>query len=151
MNIRKKGANAELELAKLIQDGLLEHHGIEVDMTRNLEQVRSGGHDLNGLPHFSIEVKRQENLSINTWWKQACDQAEGINRIPVLAYRQSRKEWLFVMPLISINSMFFSQKQKYDGGHTMTVKMDSFLLMAAINTQSLINEVQQQQRMETQH
>ena len=151
MNIRKKGANAELELAKVIMTGLRDHHGIEVDMTRNLEQVRSGGHDLNGLPHFSIEVKRQEKLSINTWWAQACTQAEELGRVPVLAYRQNFKDWNFVLPLASINSMFNDEAEKYSGNHRMTIDLDSFLLMAALNTQSLINEVQQQQRMETAH
>lgn len=151
MNIRQKGADAERELAKVIMEGLKDQHNIEIVLERNLEQVRSGGHDLNGLPHFSIEVKRQEALSINTWWKQTCSQAEDLKRVPVLAYRQNRKQWNFVLPLTAINNMFYVAGEKYDGSHTMTISLDSFLVIAATTTRDLIRQVEDEQRMEIQH
>jgi hypothetical protein len=42
---------------------------------------------------MSIEVKRQEQLSVNTWWQQCTAAAERNNEHPVLLYRQNRKKW----------------------------------------------------------
>lgn len=66
-------------------------------VTRNLDQTRNGGHDLDGVPGLSIEVKRQERLNINTWWKQTTRQANQVEGIPVLAYRQNYKPWKFIV------------------------------------------------------
>jgi len=93
---RSKGAAAERELSKL----LAEHLGTEI--SRNLEQTRSGGHDLIGIPGWALEIKRQEKLSINAWWQQALEQSERSGLKPALAYRQSRKPWCFVVRLADI-------------------------------------------------
>lgn len=90
---RNKGANGERELAKLLYDRL------GVELHRNLDQSRSGGYDIEGLPDFAIEVKRQEKLEVGKWWNQTCEQAEKVNRIPVLAYRQNRRPWVFATTL----------------------------------------------------
>lgn len=61
INSRAKGASAEREFAQLI------HQHLGVDLRRNLEQSRSGGHDLVAvgtdsvslaLDAFAIEIKR---------------------------------------------------------------------------------------------
>jgi hypothetical protein len=85
VNIRVKGQNGEREIAALL------------DSVRNLDQTRDGGGDVasHGL---LVEVKRHETLSVNTWWKQACLSADKANMIPVLAYRQNRKPWVFCIP-----------------------------------------------------
>jgi hypothetical protein len=104
INVRQKGANAERELAGIMMAWASEI-GITLDLIRNLEQVRSGGHDLLGIPGIATEVKRVEVLAINTWWGQCVTQAtvEGLRLgvgehgiIPLLAYRQSRKPWIFM-------------------------------------------------------
>lgn len=89
---RNKGSRAEREVATLINQYL------GVDVTRNLEQTRSGGHDLVGFDPFALEIKRCERITIPAWWRQACEQI-GPDQVPVLAYRQSRKPWAFVLPL----------------------------------------------------
>jgi hypothetical protein len=44
-----------------------------------------------------IEVKRQEALSVNTWWKQCTDAAKQNGETPVLLYRQNGKKWRCVV------------------------------------------------------
>lgn len=91
---RDKGGRGERELAKLLAERL----GVKV--TRNLLQTREGGYDLDGIDGWALEVKRQENLAINSWWKQTLEQAKGSK--PVLAYRQSRKPWRFIVRLCDV-------------------------------------------------
>lgn len=86
-----KGKAGEREVADLI------FYATGKMVTRNLDQTRDGGHDLNGIPGLSIEVKRQEKLQINTWWKQTIRQADKVVGTPVLAYRQNRKPWRFIV------------------------------------------------------
>jgi hypothetical protein len=116
---RNKGASGEREVLALLSERL----GIKLE--RNLSQTRSGGADCIQLGRIRLEVKRQEQLNISNWWKQAQEQAgyvyipsgiytymgehlndkdspgsspgEPARLIPVLAYRQSRKPWTFVL------------------------------------------------------
>lgn len=92
---RNKGHSGERELAKLLGGKL------GMDIARNLEQPRSGGADLFGLPGISVEVKRQEKMNINAWWQQACDQVCS-GRVPVLAYRRNHQPWRFVVALCDL-------------------------------------------------
>jgi hypothetical protein len=66
------------------------------DVKRNTLQSDRGGCDIVGIPLLAIEVKRQEILSINTWFKQAKDQAAKLNLMPVLMFKQNRKQWRVV-------------------------------------------------------
>lgn len=130
---RRKGADGERELANLLYDRL----GIE--LKRNLEQSRNGGYDLIGLP-FAIEVKRHEELRTKEWWTQACHQAidacraTGDDLTPVLAWRQSRKPWTFMVPVF----FFCPRAERAELGcdsnlikwcHTATVDVDTFCLV----------------------
>jgi Holliday junction resolvase len=90
---RNKGSRGERELLALLSDEL----GIVI--TRNLQQTRSGGADALDVPGWAIEVKRQETLSIASWWAQAARQANDLQRRPVLFYRQSRRPWKAVVDL----------------------------------------------------
>lgn len=92
INSRTKGKTAERELANLLG------HRLGLSLERNLDQWRSGGFDLLGLPGVALEVKRCETVALKQWWNQTLSQA-GRDLIPVLAYRQSRKPWAFVVPL----------------------------------------------------
>lgn len=94
---KAKGASGERELAALLTAWAAEI-GMEVQLKRNLEQVRGGGHDLVGLEAYGLatEVKRVEAKAINTWWAQAVRQAEQAGDIrPLLAWRQNRQPWRF--------------------------------------------------------
>lgn len=94
MTSRSKGASGERELSVVIHQELQDL----IDRPeRNLNQTRDGGHDLTGLPGVAVECKRVENLQVDKWWEQACRQAATVSAEPVLAYRQSRKQWTFVM------------------------------------------------------
>lgn len=91
---KAKGAQGELEAARLLvqwSQGVMPG----VQFTRNLEQVRGGGHDLVGLDWLAVEVKRQENLNVSGWWAQTLRQADTVGGVPFLMWRQNRKKWHF--------------------------------------------------------
>lgn len=90
---RSKGANGERELFRLLSD----HLGTIIK--RNLSQTRNGGADSLDLPGYAIEVKRQEAIRLDAWWQQCVEQAIAQERVPMLAYRQSRKPWRIILPL----------------------------------------------------
>ena len=64
---------------------------------RNQNQSSVGGSDLANVFGLAIEVKRQESISLNAWWKQCTAAATRNNELPVLIYRQNHKEWRVVM------------------------------------------------------
>lgn len=104
INIRDKGANGERELATIL-NGIITDALTAAGMPlpskpivqRNQNQTAVGGKDLVGTYDIAIEVKRQEQLSINTWWKQCVASAETRGERPVLIYRQNRMKWSVVM------------------------------------------------------
>ena len=94
---RNKGHDGEREVIKILAPLVTEVMG-ESSLRRNLNQTRQGGHDICGLEHLAIEVKRCETLEVEKWWKQTLRQAEEAGgAIPVLMYRQNRKAWNVVM------------------------------------------------------
>lgn len=60
---------------------------------RNQIQTAIGGSDLTGCFGLSIEIKRQEDLNLNTWWKQCEASAKRDGEVPVLIYRQNKTKW----------------------------------------------------------
>lgn len=90
INSRTKGASAEREVFKIISECL----GIKVE--RNLVQTREGGSDTT-VGDWAIEVKRQEVLNIQSWWRQAVEQAMRVNKNPMLIYRKSRMPWKVIV------------------------------------------------------
>lgn len=104
INIRAKGQNGEREVADMLNFiiysvmkdlGYSEAECLEGMGTvqRNQNQSAVGGNDLTDTFGMSIEVKRQEQLSVGTWWQQCLDAAKPKNLCPVLMYRQNRKPW----------------------------------------------------------
>ena len=89
---RDKGQRGEREVCKILGDAL----GISLD--RNLEQTRDGGCDITVHGMWHIEVKFQEKYQVDRWWEQACEQAKGVGKHPVLFFRKSREEWRVIMP-----------------------------------------------------
>ena len=97
INGANKGKVGERELAALLIEWA-GAQGMALEVKRNLEQVRAGGHDLVGLECYgmAVEVKRVEVLALANWWNQAVRQAKQAGGlIPVLAWRQNRKPWRF--------------------------------------------------------
>lgn len=84
---RRKGAEAERQLAKLLADEL----GVEVVRNTDPRHVSKG--DILAVPGYSIECKRCETLRRNAWWQQAVKQAAIHRAEPIVFYRQSRKPW----------------------------------------------------------
>lgn len=72
---------------------VLTKHGIKIPdkpiFQRNQNQSAVGGSDLTNPFHLAIEIKRQEAISINTWWKQCCTAAIADGAVPVLIFRQN--------------------------------------------------------------
>lgn len=104
INIRQKGASAERDLAidlNVIVNKVLSANGYPMPakpiVQRNQNQSAVGGSDLTFPVPIALEVKRQEALSINTWWRQTEVAAKEFGGTPILIYRQSRKPWTVVM------------------------------------------------------
>lgn len=102
INVRTKGQEGEREIAKLlngivrevrIRKGLTLYNTNDELFQRNQNQSAVGGADLSNPMDLEIEIKRQEQLSINTWWKQCVASAERTGGIPILIFRQNRKPW----------------------------------------------------------
>lgn len=104
INIRAKGQTGEREVADMLNGIIyttmkaLEFPDAEclkglATVQRNQNQSAVGGNDLTNCMGLSIEVKRQESLSVGTWWRQCVAAAERNAEMPVLMYRQNRKAW----------------------------------------------------------
>lgn len=101
INSREKGAAAEREFAQLVRDltGWV--------LLRNLDQSRSGGHDLMAaedcpLNRFAIEIKRHAVVrphQVSEWWEQATQQAIKAGKTPLLACRADRGKWRVIVPV----------------------------------------------------
>lgn len=104
INVRQKGASGERQLATQLNDivnALLLKHGIPVPdkpiIQRNQNQTAVGGNDLSNAFGLGIEVKRQENLNVEKWWRQCVDSSARNHGFPVLVYRQNNSAWRVVM------------------------------------------------------
>lgn len=106
INIRQKGANGEREIVDDLNTIIYmvrQSMGLPIllvpQVQRNQNQSAVGGKDLVGTYGLAIEVKRQETLSINTWWAQCVASAATLKETPVLIYRQNRGKWKVIMPV----------------------------------------------------
>lgn len=135
---RNKGAAGEREVLAMLGERL------GVTLQRNLSQTRNGGADCVELGRIRLEVKRQESLNLNQWWIQAGRQAgyvyipsgmytykvdalnEGQPLVPVLAYRQSRKPWVFVLDC-------FDLKLLPCRGHLLSTNLETFCELVTVH------------------
>ena len=102
VNIRTKGAEAEREVIRMLND-IDDKVRAELELPvlatkdkhfqRNPKQAAVGGHDIDCPFALGFEIKRQEQLSINTWWKQCVASAERCGGRPILMFRQSKQKW----------------------------------------------------------
>jgi hypothetical protein len=144
INIRTKGASAEREIATTL-NGIIIKVLKEKDPTitlqsnhnyfvqRNQQQTAVGGNDLINTYGFGIEVKRQELLSINTWWKQCVAAANKNGETPVLLYRQTRKQWKCVM------GAFVGLPNNQFGACRAEIDFETFLLVFEKHVRHRIN------------
>jgi len=131
INSRAKGSSAEREFAGLVQDWT------GVRLIRNLEQTRSGGHDLLVHPDeagpvadafrlLAIECKRYRAVTegaLSKFWQQAITQAAQAELIPILAYRADRSPWRVVVPMRVINP---GLSDSYQLNYTATLNIEGF-------------------------
>ena len=126
INIRTKGQKGEREIQRALEPivrKVMSEGGYPLPekaiVQRNQNQSAVGGSDLSNTFGMCIEVKRQEQLSVNTWWNQ-CDAAAKRNgEVPVLLYRQNHKAWRCVM----MGALALPQSQG-QGGLTMRVRVE---------------------------
>lgn len=96
-----KGKRAEREVIKLLKP-ILEKVYAEAGiddipmLQRNTLQSDKGGYDIVGLDWLAIEVKHQESLSVNTWWRQTIEQAKP-GQQATLFYRKNNVKWQVVI------------------------------------------------------
>lgn len=107
INVRQKGQEGEREIARMLnaivatvrKEQMLPRLDTRDELfQRNQNQSAVGGADLSNPLHLEIEVKRQEQLSINTWWKQCTESAARTGGVPILIFRQNRKAWRVMLP-----------------------------------------------------
>jgi len=109
VNARNKGRRGEREVIDAIKELL----GIELEV--NYAQTFGGGHDLispNGYMPYAIEVKRRKAITqsdIKNWWDQTVRQANKVDLLPCLWFRQDRADWKVAIPCpYSSEKNFFS-------------------------------------------
>ena len=92
MNSRRKGAEGERELAKILKE-----YGYD---TRRGQQYcgSNGDADVVGVPGIHIECKRVERLDIYAAMDQSKSDAR-FEEIPVVMHRKNGKKWLVTMEL----------------------------------------------------
>jgi hypothetical protein len=143
IHVVNKGKEGEREVCRLLNqqlDALITANNYTDDLVdllngvvqRNQNQSAVGGGDIN-LFGLSIEVKRQETLSIPEWWRQATTSAKRNGDKPILIYRQNRKAWHVVMdghvPLPTGRIM----------GARVTISVDDFLTWFTHWVEEMIN------------
>jgi hypothetical protein len=119
VNSINKGKNGEREFCIWLE----KNFHLPERPKRNLEQTREGGYDIYVKP-FLFEVKRVEKIERDKWWKQVVKASEQIeNSVPVVAYRQNRHKWNF---LISIKFLCYDFEE--DG--YLEIKDNVFIMWA---------------------
>ena len=100
INVRQKGADGERQVATALNavvNKVLQRHGRPLPaapmVQRNQNQSAVGGKDLTGTYGLALEIKRQEALSVGTWWTQCVKSAADLNEQPVLVFRQNNGKW----------------------------------------------------------
>lgn len=94
MNSKAKGSAGERELcAYLTARGFPAHRNDQ----RYVGGIGNPDVDAEGLEGYHFEVKRVERLNVPEAMRQAIHDAAG--RVPVVAHRRNREQWLITMRL----------------------------------------------------
>lgn len=105
INSRAKGVAGEVELAHF-----LKFHGFEAKRG----QQHAGGVDspdvvCPDLPWVHFEVKLVQAGNLYNWLEQAKRDA-GVDKIPVVAHRRNRENWVAILPLSILLELFHKVK-----------------------------------------
>ncbi len=126
---RKKGHDFERFIARELNecvDSVRAEWGLEPaevpQVQRNQNQSAVGGDDFAGTLHFAIEAKRQEQLSIASWWKQAQVSAAREGREPVLVFKQNRKPIQVMLRLCTIDGLLMRVVIEWEDFKTVFVQ-----------------------------
>lgn len=101
INIRQKGQEGEREVCDWL-NGIayraLKDEGVPYPakpiFQRNQNQSAVGGSDITNPFQLCIEVKRQETLDLNSWWKQCVTASVQFGGRPVVLFRQNgKRKW----------------------------------------------------------
>lgn len=105
MNSKQKGNRGEREFAALCRE-----HGHE-DAARNIQFGHgcADNPDVRGLPGIHVEVKRVEKLNIHDAMRQSRLDAGG-KRMPIVAHRKNRDEWMITMRAVDWFELYGSWK-----------------------------------------
>ena len=114
---RTKGAAAEREVVQLLNDHLGEGYA-----ERNTPHMFDCGADIRTAA-FSIECKRCERPRFTEWFRQAVTQAD--DKIPVLAHRRNREEWMFYLPMTAYEFAEYVREVEIHGRQTHPRGRDS--------------------------
>jgi len=94
INSRAKGAQAELEFS---------HYLKEKGYEARRGQQFSGGNEspdvISSIDFIHWEIKRVESFSLYPAVEQAKADSEGTGRIPVVAHRKNRQDWVAIVPM----------------------------------------------------
>lgn len=90
---RDKGKEGEREVARILRA----HGYADAHRTAQVRGDTGEAADVIGLPGFHLEVKRQEVLKIEEWWRQAVHDSTFTGDIPVLVFRKNRQDWRVCM------------------------------------------------------
>jgi hypothetical protein len=110
INVRTKGLVGEQEVARALNAKVQEvldqnewpqhiKESTAFKVQRNQNQSAVGGCDLQNTFGLAFEIKRQEAVSVDAWWKQCLKSAIDRSEIPVLVYRKNHQPWRVVMYL----------------------------------------------------
>lgn len=91
---KNKGSAGEREVILLLTTWATQV-GVALHLERNLEQTRYGGADINGLPGFEVEVKREQSHNLAAWWRQVTVASERTGKRPLLCHRKNNCKWSF--------------------------------------------------------
>lgn len=118
---KKKGKRGELEVAAILRDaGFNARRGQQYSGSTESPDVV---HDIAGV---HLEVKRTEVCRLYEFMEQAQRDANGL--IPVVVHRQSRREWVAVLPLANFLELI---KVAYGTGPGEEASKGSSLFAAA--------------------
>lgn len=99
---KRKGKSGEDELCKFLDTHLKLNERREYNAPTRREHFQASGSDTDVIVEdFIIEVKRREGIDLQSWWWQVCVAAKNHpnkDLIPVVAFRQNRQPWEFLLP-----------------------------------------------------
>lgn len=93
INSRRKGAEGERELAKVLQ----EYGYTEAKRGQQFCGINGNADVIDALPHIHIECKRVERLNLYEAMKQA--KRDSKDKFPAVFHRKNRSNWLVTMEL----------------------------------------------------